>query len=436
MKFLTRLKTAARAIFKGSVIQQDLDNWHELATFLGIDAEHTPKKALSNATYFACLKMLSEAIGKMPLKVLVRKEKNGVREERENPYWKMLHDRPNRYMSAACFWSLMEYNRNHYGNCYAWILYDPKTKHTELYPLEPWLVELWFDNALILADTPQLWYRYSAPNGRVIMIPYDSILHMRNFATSDGLTGKSVRTILAETIDGNVKAQTLLNKMYDNGFAGKAAIQYTGELSDDLEKRFIKGIEKYLKGEYKNDGIEMLIPLPYMAKIENLSNVKLADTQFLELKQYSAIQIAAAFGIKPIQIGDYTKSSYANSEAQQLAFLVDTLLFIVKQYEDEINYKLLDGSESFAKFNVDVILRADFKTKIETLRSAIYSGQMTINEARAIDDREALPGGDDLIVNGATIYLKDVGKQYQRKGVSTNEKRDDSEDSVGRSFEC
>ena len=231
-----------------------------------------------------------------------------------------------------------------------------------------------------------------------------------------------MRQVLAETIDGNVKAQKLLNKMYDNGFAGKAAIQYTGELNDELQKRFVKGIEKYIKGEYKKDGIDMLIPLPYMAKIENLSNVKLADSQFIELKQYSAIQIAAAFGIKPVQIGDYTKSSYASSEAQQLAFLVDTLLFIVKQYEDEINYKLFDNSEDFVKFNVDVILRADFKTKIETLRSAIYSGQMTVNEARAIDDREALPGGDKLIVNGGTIYLEDVGKQYaQGREVSTNE---------------
>ena len=413
MNFLTRIKTAADVIFKSSVIDRDLENWKQLTEFLGIDVKNTPKKALQNATYFACLKTLSEAIGKMPLKVLMRQGKNGVKEDRENPLWSVLHDRPNRYMSAACFWSLMEYNRNHHGNTYAWIRYNSIRKHTELYPLEPWNVQLWYDNAMILADTPQLWYCYTAPNGKMIMIPDDSMLHLRNFATKDGLVGKSVREVLTDTIDGNVKAQNLLNKLYDNGFAGKAAIQYTGELSDDLEKRFVKGIEKYLKGEYKNDGIEMLIPLPYMAKIENLSNVKLADSQFLELKQYSAIQIAAAFGIKPVQIGDYTKASYASTEAQQLAFLVDTLLFIIKQYEDEINYKLLDGTGSFAKFNVDVILRADFKTKIETLRTAIFSGQMTPNEARAIDDREAMDGGDELIVNGGTMFLKDVGKPYQ-----------------------
>ena len=49
------------------------------------------------------------------------------------------------------------------------------------------------------------------------------------------------------------------------------------------------------------------------------------------------------------------KSSYANSEMQQLSFYVDTELFILKQYEEELNYKLLTESEIkegyFFKFN-------------------------------------------------------------------------------------
>lgn len=397
---------AAHIIRKGT-IDDTMEHWRELSGFLGLSGDYQTREAISNATYFACLKILSEALGKMPVKVLSRTERGGIKEQRDSPYWKLLHDRPNRYMGAALFWSLMEYNRNHYGNGYAWIRYNEKGE-PELFPLEPWLIDLWYDNAKIIADAPALWYRYTAPNGKIMMIPFDSMFHVRNFATKNGLVGKSVREVLAETISGNVKAQHLLNKMYDNGFAGKAAIQYTGDLSDENEKQFIKGIEKYIKGEYKAEGIDMLIPLPYMAKIESLSNVKLADSQFLELKQYSAVQIAAAFGIKPVQIGDYTKASYASAEAQQLAFLVDTLLFIIKQYEDEANFKLLTGTDDYTKFNVDSILRADYKTRIEANREAIYSAQMTPNEARAKDDREALPGGDDLIVNSATIYLKDI----------------------------
>ena len=418
---MKRFKAAAKIIRKG-VINDDLDEFEKLARWLGIDIEKTPGKALSNATYYACLKTLSEAVGKLPLKILSHTEKQGVRERYDHELWTTLHDRPNKYMNAACFWSLIEYNRNHYGNGYAWIVYNEKTKKTELYPLEPLSVDIWYDDKKILAEAPMLWYRYTATNGKIVMIPFDCILHVRNFATKDGLKGKSVRDILAETISGNVKAQSLLNKMYDNGFSGKAAIQYTGELSDELEKRFVKGVEKYIKGEYKADGIDMLIPLPYMAKIENLSNIKLADAQFLELKQYSAIQIAAAFGIKPVQIGDYTKSSYAATEAQQLAFLVETLLFILKQYEEEINFKLLDGG-CYAKFNTDAMLRMDFKTKVETLSKAIFSGQMTINEARAKDDRQAVPGGDEIILNGSTIFLKDVGIQYQNSSNASSGER-------------
>ena len=67
-------------------------------------------------------------------------------------------------------------------------------------------------------------------------------------------------------------------------------------------------------------------------------NMKLTDAQFYELQKYSALQIAAAFGIKPNQLNNYEKSSYANSETQQLAFLVETMAYHLKAYEEEINY--------------------------------------------------------------------------------------------------
>ena len=186
----------------------------------------------------------------------------------------------------------------------------------------------------------------------------------------DGIVGISVQDQLKATIEGGAKAQALINKMYDSGFTAKAVLQYTGSLSDDNVKSFVAGIESYAKGELKNEGIENIIPIPLGATLTPL-NVKLADNQFIEVKQYTALQIASAFGIKPYQIGDYTKSSYASAEAQQLSFYVDTLLYIVKQYEEELTYKLLAPEECqqgyHFKFNIDVILRADFATKINTL---------------------------------------------------------------------
>ena len=151
----------------------------------------------------------------------------------------------------------------------------------------------------------------------------------------------------------------------------------------------------------------------------NPLNVKLADNQFVEVRQYTALQIASAFGIKPYQIGDYTKSSYASAEAQQLSFYVDTLLYIVKQYEEEISYKLLSRSEIdngyHFKFNVAVILRADLATQINTLSTGVANFIYTPNEARAMLDLEAKDGGDRLLGNGSSIPVNMTGIQYGPK---------------------
>ena len=55
----------------------------------------------------------------------------------------------------------------------------------------------------------------------------------------------------------------------------------------------------------KDKGIENIVPMPVGFSLQPL-NLKLADSQFLELRQYSALQIASAFGVKPYQVGDYT----------------------------------------------------------------------------------------------------------------------------------
>ena len=136
----------------------------------------------------------------------------------------------------------------------------------------------------------------------------------------------------------------------------------------------------------------------------------------MELRQYSALQIASAFGVKPYQVGDYTKSSYASAEAQQLAFLIDTLLYIVKGYEEEIGWKLLRDSEEAAgyhvKFNTGVLLRVDQKTQIETLSAAVSNFLLTPNEARERLDLPAKEGGDRLLGNGASIPVEFTGAQY------------------------
>ena len=119
------------------------------------------------------------------------------------------------------------------------------------------------------------------------------------------------------------------------------------------------------------------MPVPAGMQLQPL-NYKLTDAQFFELKKYTALQIAGAFGVKPNQINDYEKSSYANSEMQQLSFLVDTMLFPLKQYEEELTYKLYIGTDKSCKFNEKAILRTDSKTQMEILAQGVQNGMRKV----------------------------------------------------------
>ncbi len=397
-----RAKSAAATSEKMTIVQ--------LLDFLGI--HNTAGAALSEATYFACLKVISESIGKLPLKIQQYRDGQGIRTARDHKYYRTLNERPNRHMTASVFWGTMELCRLHYGNAFAYIdTRDPK--RMQLWPLDPRTVQVWYDDACELMDAPDVFYLVSTKTGR-IALGSEEVLHFKSHQTLDGLVGVSVREQLASTIQGGTKAQKLVNDMYDSGMTAKAVLQYTGSLSDENVKLLVQEVGKYIQGEGKQ-GKDKLIPVPTGFSLTPL-NMKLADSQFVEIKQYTALQIASAFGVKPNQVGDYSKSSYASAEAQQLSFLVDTLLYIVKQYEEEIGYKLLTDTEEadgyHAKFNTGVLLRADQQTQINTLSAAVSNFLMTPNEAREKLDLPAKEGGDQLLGNGASIPVQYTGAQY------------------------
>ena len=387
----------------------NLDEWYQLAEFLGLD-KNMDEDARSEATYFTCLKILSESIGKLPLKLMRRTKKQGVIEATDHPLYNLLRNRPNKHMTATTFKSTVEQIRNHWGNAFVYI--SGAGSEIQLIPLDSSQVTIYYDDAKLLSDIPDIFYLYQVGE-ETYKFSSEEILHLKTSHTFDGITSLSVREILMSTIAGNQKGQALQNAMFENGFTAKAVVQYTGNLKDDSVRNFLSNIENYAKG--KVDVGKGLIPIPLGSTFTPL-NGSLGDNEFLEIKKYSALQIAAAFGIKPTQINDYTKASYASSESQNLGFLVDTLMVIVNQYEEELNYKLLSDKEIrqgyFFKFNTAALLRADIKTQIDTLTRGISMFLYTPNEARAYLDLDAKEDGDCLIGNGSTIRLHQVGSQW------------------------
>ena len=422
MTILERVKAAAAVLRgKSATVTRDVA-MNDLLDFLGVDRS-LRGGAQNEAVYFACRKVLLEAVGKLPIKIQQATPDKGIRVAREHHYYRMLNERPNRHMTASVFWGLIEDCRNDAGNGYAWI--DTRNpEKPQLWPLDPAKVRVYYDDGLRLDEAPDVYYQVTTPRG-MLVLGSEEVLHVKSHNTRDGLVGIPVREQLASTIQGNAKAQAFINKLYESGMTSKAVLQYTGGLDDAKVETLKKGMEAYMRGDLKK-GLENIIPVPVGMSLQPL-NMKLADSQFLEIKQYTALQIASAFGVKPYQIGDYSKSSYANAEAQQLSFLVDTLLFIVKQYEEEIGYKLLSDKEEAAgyhiKFNTAVILRADQQTQINTLSQAVSSFLMTPNEARERLDLPAKEGGDQLLGNGASIPVQYTGAQYTNISAGKEEEK-------------
>ncbi|MBU9746194.1 phage portal protein [Lachnospiraceae bacterium ASD3451] len=417
MKIMERVKNALNELTRPVAELND----QALLDWLGIRVDH---KAINEVTYFTCLKMLSETMGKLPLKYY-KSEGDGRIRAAPSPSALLLISRPNPVMTPATFWASVEANCQHYGNGYVWMQtefvrkgkYGGEYRVRSFWPMQSNCTTVLIDDVGVFGNAGKLYYRYSDPkSGKTYTFPQENVMHFKTWCSFDGVMGKSVQDILKTTVDGLGESANYLNNLYKQGLTASMALQYTGDLDKSMRIKLQKEYSDLLAGA-KNAG--KVVPVPVGMTLQPL-NIKLTDAQFYELKKYTALQIAGAFGIKPNQINDYEKSSYANSETQQLAFLVDTMLYRLTQYEQEINYKVLSDRDQaegyFFKFNEKAILRTDAKTQMEVIRTAVNNGIYTPNEARNLLDYPAKDGGDILIVNGNYVQLENVGAAYGKAG--------------------
>ena len=381
------------------------------------------RKPTSEVTYFTCLKMLSETLAKMPIKYY-QKTDRGIVEAEQTETSKLLTKRPNPFMTPTTFWNTVEINRNHYGNAYVYMRkkfirkrYGGEFRIIDLWVMQSNCVQIVVDDAGIFAGVGRLWYVYTdQTSGRQYVFSTDEVMHFKTSFSFDGITGLPVQQILKDTVNGASASQEFMNGMYESGLTAKATLEYTGELNDKAKEALRKSFEEFGSGA-KNVG--KILPVPLGMKLTPL-DIKLTDSQFFELKKYTALQIAAAFGVKPNQINDYSKSSYANSELQQLSFYVDTELFIIKQYEEEINYKMATEEEQesgfYYKYNEKVLFRTDSKTQMEYLKNGVGGSIIKPNEARRKLDMPDAEGGDELLANGSIVPLTMAGAAYLKGG--------------------
>jgi HK97 family phage portal protein len=416
-----------KSLFKAEVVPDSIEiNDRRLLEMLGIEADEINlkgKNALKEATVFACIRILADSIGKLPIKVY--KNKDGRQSVADHYLTPLLKIRPNPWMTARDFFKALEVQRNLYGNSYAWIEFATVGRNagkvTGIYPLDSSKIQIYVDDIGLLPHKGKLWYIYTDNKGIQHRIDSDEMLHFKGL-TSDGIIGMTPLERLKSTVENAGAASQYLNNSFKTGLQTKGIIHYVGDLNPEAQRVFREKFEQMASG-LKNANRVSLLPIGYQFQPLSLT---MADAQFIENTQLTVKQIAAAFGVKNHQLNDLDRATHTNVEHQQREFYVDTLMDILTGYEQELTYKLFTERELkecyYLKFNVNAILRADPKTRYEGYRIAIQSGFLTANEVRALEEMEAKEGRDRLLINGNMMPIEMAGEQYKKGGDEIEEK--------------
>lgn len=354
-------------------------------------------EALGVPAVWAAVNFISGTIAGLPLNVFDRDSKGvkkKVKATKANPVVDMLHNQVNDGYSSFQ-WRFDMFNAVlTEGRFVTYIERDSLDRPINLFPLVGATVKR--------LSNGRKEYEHRAGG---ITRRYDEmeVLDLTFMLRSDLLTHRSPLRQCAVAIGKAANANEYGSKLFKNG--GLPAFALQGPFgSEKAAARASENVAEATKEAARKGGNVLAIPLGHELKPLGSDPDKM---QLVETQEFAVIEIARIYSLPPTFLQDLSRATFSNSEQQDLHLVKHTLKRWVEQLEAELNLKLFGrGSTRFVEFNVDGLLRGDYKTRMEGNSTAIQTGQLTPNEARALDNREPLEGGDKLFIQGATVPLE------------------------------
>ena len=379
----------------------------------------TERTAMQMTAVYACVRILAESIAGLPLH-LYRYKDQGKEKALDHPLYTLLHDEPNPEMTSFAFREALMCHLLLWGNGYAQIIRNGKGQVTALYPLLPNRMTVDRD------ERGQLYYRYqrgsdetaggkAAQSETVILLPSD-VLHIPGLGF-DGLVGYSPIAMSKNAIGLAMAAEEYGSKFFANGAAPSGVLE-TPTLIKDITKLRDSWNEAY--GGSNNAHKVAVLEQGVTFKPISMSP---QDSQLLETRKYQLDEIARIFRIPPHMIGDLEKSSFNNIENMSREFVTYTLGPWMARWEQSLARALLFPTEKgkmFIRFNVDGLLRGDYKSRMEGYAIGRQNGWMSANDIRELENLDLIPtdaGGDLYLVNGNMMPLEMAGAAYNRSAA-------------------
>lgn len=371
----------------------------------------TAETAMRYSTVFKCVRAYADSIGSMPRRLMRQSGARSRERVLDHPVARLLSTRPNAWQTPSQFVGMLEAHVQLRGRGYAEIFFDRRLQPESLVPLHPDRVE----TEVMLDGSPR--WRVKPPAGHAgesrVLLPGE-LLHITSF-TMNGVEGMSPIEVERESIGAAIAARDFGSRFWHNDARPPFWIEVPGKFKDTDDKTTFR---ENWQASYGGSNRHRPAVLDRGMKLHELG-LNNTDSQWLDFRKYSDIDLCGIWKVPPHKVGILSDAKYANIEQQAIEWVVDSLLPRIVMWEEVVLRDLLGYDEElYLKLIPDALMRGDIKARYEAYSKGIQDGHLTRNEARELEDRDALPGLDEplqpLNMRGANQALPAPGRNSDR----------------------
>lgn len=368
---------------------------------------------------YQCVRVLSESIGMLPIKLYKRVGDKNVKDYR-HPLYRVLAIKPNCFQTASEFWEYMVKSLSLNGNAYSLIVRNGLDQVVELLPIAP--------NSVSISrnDDYSLTYTVVTLNNESFSVKERDILHIKLFNDETCIKGISPITMARTLLDTEGATQQHAKNLFSNGVVSNGVIEIPTLLDEESFDLFRNSLLESYTG-FRNSNKPLLLEGGAKWNSISMSN---ADSQFLESRRFNKEEIAGIFRVPPHLIGDLTHATFSNIEHQAMEFVQYSLMPYIVKIEQRIISDLLNEEEQtkyYAKFNADALLRGDLNSRYGAYAIGRNNGWLSVNDVRAKEDMSPIVGGDIYLVPLDHGYLDENGKVVNPNQESVQQNGEDNE---------
>jgi HK97 family phage portal protein len=244
-------------------------------------------------------------------------------------------------------------------------------------------------------SSQKLAFDVSDPNtGRTIRYLKDETLFIKD-RSDDGKIGRSVLSRAAEAVNVVYGTNSLAGSLLRNGAFPSGFLTAPGAISEATAAR----LKAQWDSNYARENAGKIAIAGDGLDWKSLS-LSPENVELLESRRFGVLEIARIFGVPPIFCGDYSSSTFTNSETALRLFASFTLGQWAVKIQQEFSRSVLSAGYEM-QFDLSAFLRGDPAARWSSYNIAIERGILTRDEVRAAEGYGPLPKGQGPVDQGA-----------------------------------